>query len=57
MGDMADYDTLENVNNVGKIDVTVYTCGHCGKRLGNDKSEAQKHVYECTEKGVCVDEL
>lgn len=47
MGDMADYDMIENINNVGRLDVTVYTCGYCKKRLGTDRDAAQKHVEEC----------
>jgi len=29
MGDMADYDMYENINNVGKLESTVYSCGVC----------------------------
>lgn len=47
MGDMADYDMYENINNVGRIEVKTYKCGYCGKKFGADKEGYQQHVNKC----------
>ncbi len=48
MGDMADYDMYENINNVGKLESTVYSCGVCGKKFRTDRNKCQQHVNKCT---------
>ena len=47
MGDMADYDMYENINNIGRVEEITYKCGCCKKILGNDIDEARKHVNGC----------
>lgn len=49
MGDAADYDMCENINNIGKMDVYGFECGYCGKSYGRNKDECQRHVNECEE--------
>ena len=47
MGDMADYDLYENINNVGTMEGYVYKCGLCGKKFGGNKGLCQEHVNKC----------
>lgn len=49
MGDMADYDMYENINNTGGVERKTYKCGYCGKRFGGDKEKCQEHVNNCKE--------
>lgn len=48
MGEQADYDMYENINNVGKVERTSYKCGYCGEKFGDNKVIAQNHVNTCT---------
>jgi hypothetical protein len=48
MGDMADYDMYENINNVGRAEVVGFKCGYCGKSYGKDKAACQRHVNNCS---------
>lgn len=50
MGDMADYDLYENINNCGSVERTIYKCGYCGERFYK-KEDCQTHVNNC-EQGV-----
>jgi uncharacterized C2H2 Zn-finger protein len=47
MGEMADYDLYENINNVGKVEETTYKCGYCGLKFGDNKKDCQAHVNKC----------
>lgn len=47
MGDMADYDMYDNINNAGRVEYTIYKCGYCGKKFGTDKKQAYEHVNNC----------
>jgi len=47
MGEMADYDMYENINNVGRVEGKTYVCGYCEMKLGDDKTKAQSHVDKC----------
>lgn len=47
MGEMADYDLYENINNVGRVEGLTYTCGYCRKNLGTDLQKAKEHVNNC----------
>ena len=46
MGDHAD-DLMFQEMGLTRAFRTTYKCGHCGKKFGEDKADAQAHTNKC----------